>query len=54
MVRRPNSGEAEVVGGDDFCGCSPPAGWFCPELGVSSDEASAHRKTVSRRVVQLR
>ena len=54
MVRRLYSGEAAVVGGDDLFGCFPPAGRFCPELGVSSDEESAHRKTELRQVVLLR
>ena len=49
MVRWPNSGEAVAVGGDRLLGCFPPAGGLCPELGVSSDEASAHRKTELRR-----
>ena len=49
MVARLNSGEAAAVGGDRLLGCFPPAGGLCPELGVSSDEASAHRKTELRR-----
>ena len=54
MVGRLYSGEAAEVGGDDLSGCFPPAGGLCPELGVSSDEESAHRKTELRRVAQLR
>ena len=30
---RANSGEAAVVGGDDFFGCSPPAGGLLPGAG---------------------
>ena len=46
VVRVANSGEAAVVGGDNLCGCSPPAEGLCPELGVSSDEKGdiRHRK----------
>ena len=54
MVRRPYSGEAAAVGGDDIFGCSPPAGGLCPELSASSDERCAHRKKVLCWVVQLR
>ena len=33
MVRRTNSDEAAVVGGDDFCGCYPPAEGLLPGAG---------------------
>jgi hypothetical protein len=45
VVGRLNSGEAAVVGGDDFFWWCSPAGGLSPEMGVSSDEAGAHRRT---------
>jgi hypothetical protein len=45
VVRWPTSGEAAVVGGDDFFGCHPPARDPYPEENVSSGERVARRKT---------
>ena len=41
--RQRNSGEAEVIGGDDLFERFPPAEQPLPEDGVSSDEQCAHR-----------
>ena len=42
---RPNSGEAEVVGGNDFLDDFLRQGRPLPEDIASSDERCAHRKT---------